>query len=57
MNIEKRETYHLLKEGPNFRRRLLNEATSMDKGIVQKMSDLYFALALQEFKKWAGVKT
>jgi uncharacterized protein YgfB (UPF0149 family) len=54
--VDVRETYHLLKDGPDFRKRLLIQATSMGKEVAQKLSDEDFALALQEFQKQAGIK-
>jgi hypothetical protein len=56
MSIEKRETYHLLKEGPHFRKRLLHEATSMVATGSPKLSNEDFTLALQEFQRQAGIK-
>jgi hypothetical protein len=54
--VEIRETFHLLKEGPNFRKKLLIEATSMGKEGAKKLSSEDFTLALQEFQKQAGIK-
>jgi hypothetical protein len=53
--VDARETFHLLKDGPDFRKKLLTEATWMGKN-AQKLSDEDFTLALQEFQKQAGIK-